>query len=144
VINSPCDLAQSYLSVIDRYNITWIDFWIDGSALTDKASIDVRNKALRALKDRNPRLRISYSLPTIPNGLREESLYVIESALAHGVSLNVVNLLTMNYGLANAPNLNNMGAYAIQAARTAYTQCQQMGLTSFGIGITPMVMYYLI
>ena len=120
--------------------MTWIDFWIDGSALTDKASIDVRNQALRALKDRNPRLRISYSLPAIPTGLRAESLYVIESALAHGVGVNVVNLLTMNYGAANAPNLNNMGAYAIQAARSAYIQCQQMGLISVGIGITPMVM----
>ena len=148
------DLTQAYQAVIDQYDLTWIDFDVEGFWVTDEASIDRRSQAIRNLQDQaamdGKPLEVWFTLPVLPSGLTADGLNVVESALSHGVDIGGVNIMAMDYGDSAAPNPEGqMGDYAIDAAeslfdqmRGAYdaagvpvTDSELWGL----IGVTPMI-----
>jgi chitinase len=132
-------LQAHYQEVIDTYSVTWIDFDIEGSAVADKTSVDKRNKAIKGLKAANSGLIVSYTLPVLPSGLTSDGLYVLTSAVSNGASIDVVNVMAMDYGDSEAPNPSGqMGTYAIEAAKSTYNQCVSAGLST-KIGVTPML-----
>ncbi len=140
VVTSPTLLAAAYQSVINQYNFTWVDFDIEGAALANPASVDIRNQALVILRKNNPKLIISYTLPTLPTGLTADGLALLQSVKKYNVDIDVINLMTMDYGAGAAPNgATGMGGYAIQSANAVRNQALQLGLSSPSIGITPMV-----
>ena len=69
----PSILAEKYQSIIDRYQLTWLDFDIEGDTLANLASNQRRNIALAGLQARNPSLIISYTLPVDPNGISADA-----------------------------------------------------------------------
>ena len=126
--------------MIDRYSIKWVDFDIEGSAVADLKSVNIRNQALAILKKNNPDLILSYTLPTLPTGLTADGINLLKSAFQNSVPVDVINIMAMDYGNGVAPNgATGMGGYAIQAANAVYAQAQQVGLKSARIGVTPMV-----
>ncbi|KAJ3316951.1 hypothetical protein HDV06_002533, partial [Boothiomyces sp. JEL0866] len=133
-------LQKKYQSVIDRYNVRWLDFDIEGSGLSNTAAIDRRSKALASLKAANPGLMISLTLPVFPTGLTAAGIYVIQSAMNNGLVIDVVNIMAMDYGASEAPNgATGMGQYGIQAAQNTYSQVVAIGFPNVKIGITPMI-----
>jgi hypothetical protein len=132
-------LQARYQEVIDRYQLTWIDFDIEGAAVADRAAIDKRNKAIKGLQDANPGLTVAYCLPVLPSGLTGHGLYVLSNAKTNGVRVDVVNVMAMDYGDSPAPNPDGkMGDYAIQAATSTRNQCTTIGISP-KIGVTPMI-----
>ena len=132
-------ILQAYQDVIDRYNLKWVDFDIEGWAVAERPSIDRRNRVIRQLQINNPDLKVAFCLPVLPQGLTHDGLYVIESAQNEGVSIDVVNVMAMDYGDSPAPNPEGqMGQYAIDAAQNTYNQLVNMGVDTT-IGITPMI-----
>jgi hypothetical protein len=151
VITSVPQLTAAYQTVVTDYNLTHLDFDIEGAAEADDASIDRRSQALAALEQTaaaagHP-LQIWYTLPALPTGLTADGLYVLQSAMKYGVQLAGVNLMTMDYGESAAPNPSGqMGEYAIQAADSLFGQLGTLYGTSKTsaqlwamIGITPMI-----
>ena len=137
---SAVQLKSFYQQVVDAYSLTYLDFDIEGSALSNKPSVDRRNQALRSLQAAQPSLKISYTLPVTTNGLTSDGLYLLQSAINSGVRVDVVNVLAMDFSSAAAPNGDTqMGAYAIQAATYTYAQIQQLGLVGTTVGITVMI-----
>lgn len=122
-------LVNAYQSVINRYNLTWIDFDVEGVWVSHQASIDRRNQAARILQQNNPGLRITYCLPVMPTGLTWDGTNVISKAKTAGVNIYNVNIMAMDYGQSNS----QMGQAAISAAQNARSQ------TQLNIGITPMI-----
>ena len=59
-------LEAEYQSVIDRYKLTWLDFDIEGDALSNSDANQRRNTVLARLQARNPGLIVSYTLPVDP------------------------------------------------------------------------------
>lgn len=121
------DLTQAYRTVVDQYDLTWIDFDVEGSWVADEDSIDRRSQAIRNLQDHSAAdgkpLEVWFTLPVLPSGLTDDGLYVVESALHHGVDIGGVNIMAMNYGDSPAPNPEGqMGDYAIQAAQSLFDQ----------------------
>ena len=51
----------------------------------------------------NPGLTISFTLPVLPAGLTADGINLLRDALAKGVRVGVVNLMTMDYGDSAAP-----------------------------------------
>ncbi len=151
VITDVNALKQAYQSVINAYGLTHIDFDIEGAAVANHASIDRRNQALAALQAdaaaAGRPLSISYTLPVLPTGLTADGLYVIQSAARFGVRVEVVNVMTMDYGDSAAPSpAGKMGDYAIAAANSLFTQLKSVygtGKTDAQLwqmlGITPMI-----
>jgi hypothetical protein len=140
-------LQAAYQKVVSTYGVTHIDFDIEGTAITDKASIDRRSLALAGLQKANPGLSISFTLPVLPTGLDSNGLYVLKSALARGVGFSRVNIMAMDYGNYYAPNpAGKMGDYAIQAAQATAAQLAKLQgkatpdqATWSMIGVTPMI-----
>ena len=147
-------LTNAYQSVIDQYDLTWIDFDIEGAWVADRDSIDRRSAAIRNLQDRaadeGRALEVWFTLPVLPTGLTNDGLYVITSALSHGVDIGGVNIMAMDYGDSAAPNPEGqMGEYAIQAASSLFQQMRAQ-YSAFGmqptqdelwskVGVTPMI-----
>ncbi len=95
VITSVPQLTAAYQTVVTDYNLTHIDFDIEGAAEADHASIDRRSQALAALEQTaaaagHP-LQIWFTLPVLPTGLTADGLYVLQSALKYGVQIGGVN-----------------------------------------------------
>ena len=97
VIKDVNRLATAYQQVIDRYNLTYLDFDIEGPPLSDQAANDIRNQAIAILLARNPRIKISYTLPTLTDGLTAVGLNLLRSAVKFKVAVDRVNLMTMNF-----------------------------------------------
>ena len=135
-------LQAAYQSVLNKYSVNSstpvrLDFDIEGGATLDQASINRRNQALVGLKNANPNLVISYTLPVLPTGLVASGVNILNSIKAAGLNVNVINVMAMDYGPAN-DNGGQMGLSATQAASNTRNQVLAAGLTST-IGVTPMI-----
>ncbi len=142
-VEDEAELLAAYQGVIDAYDLTWVDFDIEGAAVADTASIDRRNRVIKQLQDANPDLKVAFCLPVLPTGLTSDGLYVIQSAIEAGVDIDVVNVMAMDYGDSAAPDPDGqMGDYAIQAAENTYEQILALGIdTDVTMGVTPMIGY---
>jgi chitinase len=74
-----------------------LDYDIEGAALGDIASIDIRNQALAMLKKKNPKIKISYTLPVLPTGLTALGLALLSSTVKNAVAVDRINLMTMDF-----------------------------------------------
>lgn len=132
-------LQNAYQKVITQYKIRWIDLDIEGAAIADPISVDRRNKAIAALQSANPDLKVSYTLPVMPSGLTQDGLNLLKNAKINNVDIDVINLMTMDYGGGIAPNpVGKMGQYAIQSANSTRSQVENLGINTH-YGITPMI-----
>jgi chitodextrinase len=139
---SVSSLQAAYQAVINKYSVNSstpfrLDFDIEGGATTDQTSITRRNQALKALKTANPGLVISYTLPVLPTGLIQSGVNILNSVKTDGLSLDVVNVMAMDYGSAN-DNGGQMGLSAQQAASNTHNQVVAAGLSAT-IGVTRMI-----
>jgi hypothetical protein len=140
-------LAAAYQAVIDAYGATHVDFDIEGAALTNTAADTMRAQAIATLQHdavaAGSTLTVSYTLPTDPTGLSADGVAVVRDAVADGVALSLVNLMTMDYGLPAASG--QMAAYATQAGAAVETQLAAIFPASGAaqiarmVGLTPMI-----
>ncbi|MFJ1649031.1 chitinase [Streptomyces sp. NPDC088258] len=120
-------LAAAYAKALDAVGATRADFDIEGDALTDTASVALRDQALAELQ-RTRDLDITYTLPVMPDGLEESATAVLTDAVEQGVQLSAVNIMAMNYSTSDD---GDMGDYAERAARAAHDQIAGiLGLSS--------------
>ncbi|WP_186644988.1 chitinase [Fluviispira vulneris] len=140
-------LAKAYEKFIDKYNIRYLDFDIEGSAISNTSQVDLRNKAIAVLLN-NPKyadVKISYTLPVLPTGVLENSIHLLKNANTNKVVVDRINIMTMDYGAEFPPN--RMGDNAIQAAESLHKQITPIYPNASStelynkIGITPMIGY---
>jgi hypothetical protein len=138
---SVSSLQAQYQAVISKYNVTHLDFDVEGSAISNTAANDRRNKALHNLQTANPNLIISYTLAVDTSGLPGDQINLLNNAVSNGTRVDIVNLMTMDY----ANDSRDMGAAATQAATSTVNQLKSVypGKTTAQlwhmIGITPMI-----
>ena len=134
------DLEAAYQSVIDKYSLTYLDFDIEGQDILDSQSVDLRNKAIYLLQQNNENLKISYTVPVLPSGLVQSGLDLLQNAILNQVEIDTVNIMTMNFGDANAPFPDGlMGQYSIDAIVSTIEQLDLLGLTQTTLGVTPLI-----
>lgn len=147
-------LAGAYRTVIDRYGLTHVDFDVEGSAIANHAATDRRSQAIATLQAEaraaGRTLEAWFTLPVLPTGLTADGVYLVRSALSHGVEIGLVNLMAMDYGDSAAPSPSDkMAEYAIQAATSLFAQLRtaydDAGITATDaelwhlVGVTPMI-----
>jgi hypothetical protein len=133
-------LQAEYQAVVSAYNLKFIDLDVEGAAVADAASVNRRSAALAALQKRNPGLKVSLTLPVLPDGLTQDGLNVVRSAKAAGVDIDLVNIMAMDYGRAG----QDYGDLAIQAVKSTAAQIKGvLGVSDAQafrkIGVTPML-----
>src|SRR5690349_17414351 len=93
-------LTQAYQSVINKYHVNHIDFDIEGASIADPTSIDRRFTAIKNLENANGGLNVSLTIPVLENGPDANGTNFLRSAHDHGVSVSIINAMTMDYGHA--------------------------------------------
>jgi Carbohydrate binding domain/Glycosyl hydrolases family 18 len=135
-------LQAQYQSIIDHYQVSHLDFDIEGPAVTDSASIDLRNRTLAALEAANPGLVVSYTLPVLPTGLVSSGISLLQNAIADGVRVDVVDIMAMDYGSSFPPD--QMGQNAVDASNSLISQLKSLYPSKSDaqvramVGVTPM------
>lgn len=137
-------LKTQYKRVIDGLNLTRLDFDIEGGALGNTTANNRRNQALAQLQQEyaaaGRKLDIDYTLPVNPTGLESNGINLLNNAKTNGLNVNLVNIMTMDYGGAM-----DMGDAAISAAKGLHTQLGQIWNTKTSAqlwameGNTPMI-----
>ncbi|MEV4343697.1 cellulose binding domain-containing protein [Actinoplanes sp. NPDC049596] len=133
-------LQAEYQAVVSAYGLKYIDLDIEGAAVADPTTIARRSTALAALQKANPGLKISLTLPVLPEGLTADGLNVVRSAKNAGVDLDLVNIMAMDYGRAG----QDYGDLAIQAVKATKDQLKSIYGNSDAaafkmVGVTPMI-----
>jgi len=150
-------LVTAYTDTIDALNLIRIDFDVEGYWVADHApggSVERRSQAIAQLQtnfaNAGRPLEVWYTLPVLPSGLTPDGIAVLDSGLTHGVEIDGVNVMTMDYGDGAAPNPQDMmGEYGIQAIQSLHAQLDTL-YTTHGIpktsaelwamiGTTPMI-----
>ncbi len=146
------DLVSAYRSVIERYEVSTLDFDIEGENLEDAAAGERRAQAVSQLQkefrqDDKP-LNVWLTLPVAPTGLTEVGTTAVTQFLDASVDLAGVNIMTMDYG-ASRTGSTTMFEASKQAAVSTHRQLgilyERAGInlgpqTLWGkVGITPMI-----
>ena len=134
-------LQAEYASVLDRFHAVAADLDLEGRALSDRSSMVRRARALARLQAQpGRRLEVSLTVPVSPRGLSAPAVAAVRALVSAGVHLGTVNILAMDYGLAEAQG--HMAAEAILALGAAHGQLAALGLGLSGwssLGVTAMV-----
>ncbi|MFD0306466.1 cellulose binding domain-containing protein [Streptomyces sp. NPDC127119] len=134
-------LAAAYGKAVDVYDLTKVDFDVEGGALPDKAANTRRAQAIAKLQAQHPGLDVSFTLPVMPEGLTQDGVSLLADAKANGVGIATVNIMAMDYGPAYS---DDMGTYAEQAATATQAQIKGvLGLSDSAawkaVAVTPMI-----
>jgi len=133
-------LQAEYQAVVSAYSLKYIDLDIEGSATADPASVARRSQALAALQRANPGLRVSFTLPVLPEGLTADGLNVVRAARDAGVNVDLVNVMAMDYY-----RTGDYGSFAVDAANSTFSQVKSLYPDRTDaqvwkmVGVTPML-----
>ncbi|MEV7025086.1 carbohydrate binding domain-containing protein, partial [Kitasatospora sp. NPDC093558] len=134
-------LFAEYDAVVKAYNLRYVDFDIEGAAIADTASNDRRSAPLAKLQQANPGLKVSFTLPVLPEGLTAEGVAIVKSARDAGVAVDLVNIMAMDYYRSGT----DYGNAAVQAAQALFGQLKALYPAKTDarlwamVGVTPMI-----
>ena len=143
VCTTTANLVTAYTGVINKFGATKIDFDIEGPANVNATAVNTRRfQAIKALETKFPNLKVSLTLPVGYAGLETakadgDAVTLLKLAKTQKARIDVINLMTMDYGDANS----HMGTAATTSATKALAQIKKIWSTyTYGnIGITPMI-----
>lgn len=139
-ISMNCDsnqLLHVYNNSINLYQLDGLDFDIENGS----ANVAKIIQALQVIQSQYPKLKFSFTLPVMPEGLTAEGKGIITAAKDAGLVFHV-NIMAMDYGPTYS---GDMGDYAMQAATSVHkflasiypnTQAQKLWQM---IEVTPMI-----
>jgi hypothetical protein len=143
-LEDDCSTSQLYTvinNLISTYKIYYLDFDVEGSEVDDTGAANTRNAVITQLQAAYPNLYVSFTVPVDPDGLPGDVLTLIKNAKNAGVNINVVNVMTMDYGSTGQAE----GAVAVESANGTFNQLKSVytSLTAAQVwnkvGITPMI-----
>lgn len=134
-------LVAAYQSVIDTLHVTHVDFDIEGAAIADATTNNLRFQAINQLEADNPGLVVSVTIPSFPTGPDNNGDSFLRLAAADGTNISVVNVMAMDYYGTFDSGGADMGAYAVEAAQDTLSFVKTIwpGDTYANIGVTPMI-----
>ena len=125
-----------------------LDFDVEGPQLQNTTGTARRARVLARLQAKYPDLYVSFTLPGWLNGLNTDSLNLLKTTAAAGVQIDMVNLMTMSFGVNNIntlvvpPTVAQAAMVTFRAAATQMatifpdkTQAQLHAM----MGMTPMI-----
>jgi hypothetical protein len=124
-------LQKQYQNIIDTYQVKHLEFSIISA---DATTGDRRDQALVALQKANPGLSITYTFPVTTAGLTQDKVQVLRNALKNGVKIDVVNIMTFDYG----PPSGDMEVQVEQSVQSTEKQLAAIPMSPI-LGITPMI-----
>lgn len=134
---SESQLISAFEQILRTYQPQGLDFDIENGS----ANVAKLMSSLKQVQNAHPDLKISFTLPVLPEGLTGSGQEVVNQAKANNLNYSV-NIMAMDYGPAYA---NDMGQYAIQAATNLFAFLKGLYLTKSDsalwqmVEVTPMI-----
>ncbi|HEY2575552.1 MAG TPA: glycosyl hydrolase family 18 protein [Streptosporangiaceae bacterium] len=123
--SSVSKIAAAYELLVTKYHVTRIDMDVEAKSLGRKAGINRRDEAIAMAQawaaKHGTRLQVDFTLPVEPDGLQGPGLAVVKNAIADGVHVGVVNIMTFDYYQTHE-GVVNMPAAAMSAAMNLHNQ----------------------
>ena len=97
------ELKDAYADILDTLGVTHLDIDDENADETgrDGSVYDIRNEALAMLQDERPEVKVSYTVPAGQGGIENRNYSpakdMVSDAVAKGVDLSYVNIMTMNF-----------------------------------------------
>ncbi|MEV4342958.1 chitinase [Actinoplanes sp. NPDC049596] len=128
-------LTAAYRSVVDRYNLTSVDFDLEDGGETS-AVMSRRAMAVRTVQQKQnaagKSLDVWLTLPVGTDGLTSVGVAELDAMLAAGVEVAGVNALTMNYGSSGT------GKTMRSLVESSLTSLAGQVVTAYGRAGTPL------
>jgi chitinase len=105
-------LAAVFENVIKVYQPQGLDFDIEDGTV----NLTTLMNAIVQTQNKHANLKISFTLPTLPEGITDPGKQVLKEATKNHIQYNV-NIMAMDY---DPTYVNDMGEYAIQAATNLF------------------------
>jgi chitinase len=96
-------LTAAYANVVKTYGATRIDFDIENGVQDNTAANLRRDEALAALQKQDPALKIDFTVAVDPTGVESDIVKLLKGAKSAGVKVNLVNIMTMDFGAGDNP-----------------------------------------
>jgi hypothetical protein len=120
-------IAKVYEQVITTYNVPRIDLDVEANSLTNTAGINRRNEAVAQVEKwaaaHGRKIQFSYTIPSLTTGMDADDEAVIQNAIADGVKISVVNIMTFDYYIGTA---QEMATDTETAATDLHAQLQSL------------------
>lgn len=120
-ISRDCDIKQLntiFEQVITTYQPTAFDFDIENGS----ADVSKLMTALHQFQQYHPDIKLSFTLPVMPEGLTYSGQDILQQAQASSLNFSV-NIMAMDYGPGYS---SDMGQYAIEASKNLFTFLQKL------------------
>jgi len=133
-------LASAITSFVDQTGITDLDFDIEQGSKSSNGTINAMRASALATVQASRGIKVSFTLPVNPDGLDSLGLAIVKSAVAAGVHISHVNVMTMDYGSGT-----DVGAAALSSVDATAQELQSVvaGLSAAAayqmVGATPMI-----
>jgi hypothetical protein len=118
-------IAAAYELLVSKYHVTRIDMDVESHSLARKDGINRRDEAIAMAQawaaKHGTSLRVDFTLPVEPNGLQSPGIAVIKNAIADGVHVGVVNIMTFDYYQTHE-GVVDMPVAAMSAAMNLHNQ----------------------
>jgi hypothetical protein len=127
-------LVSAYQSVLNTLHVNHIDFDIEGAAIADTATNNLRFQAINQLAGANPGLVVSVTIPTLPTGPDFNGQAFLRQAAADGTRIGVINVMAMDfYGSMIGQNDDPAEVFTEANAQTlvSFAQSNHLGRLAF-------------
>jgi hypothetical protein len=118
-------IAAVYELLVSRYHVTRLDMDVEAKSLNNPPGITRRSEAIAMAQawaaKRGINLQVDFTIPVEPYGLDPNGLNVLKNAIAHGVHIDVVNIMTFDYYETHEGHVD-MVAAAMSAALNLHNQ----------------------
>jgi len=135
------ELLNSYEKILNFYHPVGLDFDLEGKFLNNKKALNKIINTLELLQNKNKFLKITFTLPIMPEGFSNVEKNFIKKATLKKINFNI-NILAMNYNniLNNNMFINTKKATlnAFKFLKSIYSKKQESEIWSL-IEITPMI-----
>ncbi len=95
---SVSSLVSAYESIVTTYGCYRLDFDIEGDDLNNTTANARRDSALAQVQAWNSSVQVDYTLPVDPTGLESNAKNLLKDAKSKGVTVSIVNIMTMDFG----------------------------------------------
>jgi hypothetical protein len=120
-------IAKVYEKVITTYNVPRIDLDVEANSLTNTAGINRRNEAVAQVEAwaaaHGRKIQFSYTIPSLTTGMDSDDEAVIQNAIADGVKISVVNIMTFDYYIGTE---QEMATDTVTAATNLHAQLHSL------------------